>query len=170
MTPHLLEEQSAELTAYRSTSFSFTNPSDYVIEYRVPGTPTSLTFNIRPTIIIESNKLRDTLLQTHLRVRRHIATHYKAREDVLFHNEDPYISDKKLVGCFFGIGSWPQDKQRRLTYGMVDDTLKGVFEVLYREERHVGADFFVEIDTLGRIGIGRVAKINPYDGETRTLG
>ena len=105
--------------------------------------------------------MQSTILHTQLRLRRYIATHWQSVSDILFYSDDPYISDSQYQGCFFAITHWPPDRQKRLTYGMVDAALKGVWEFLYRGGRFVKADFYVDHDTLGRVGFGRVDKDRP---------
>jgi len=102
-----------------------------------------------------------TLLQTHLRLRTYIRTHYHADEDVLFPGDIPYVSEARFTGCFFGVSTWPKTTQKRLTYGMLNNALTGIFDVLYREERFVGADFYVVDDEFGQVGIGIVSRTRP---------
>lgn len=135
-----------------------------MLDHRVEGTSIVLTINVRTEVPIERQYLERTLLQTHIRLRQYIRTHYHADQDVLFSNDDPYISDRDLEGCFFGVGHWPRRREKRLTYGMVDIVLRGIFDVLYREEWNVGADFYVVDDVLGEVGIGRVARDRPGNG------
>lgn len=131
-------------------------PTNYAINYRIRGTKTSLTINVRPTVIIQPADMARTIIQTQLRLRRYITTHYHAEEDVLFPRDDPYVSEERFTGCFLVVGSWPNKRQARLTYGMLNNTLTGIFDVLYRRERFVGADFWVYDDDIGRVGVGRV--------------
>ena len=100
-------------------------------------------------------------MQTQVRLRRYIATHYRAEEDVLFPRDDPYLSSAQLTGCFVGVATFPPDEPKRLTYGMLEAALRGMFDVLWREERYLSADFYVRDDTLGTVGIGRVSRKRP---------
>ena len=97
-------------------------------------------------------------MQTQVRLRRYIATHYRAEEDVLFPRDDPYLSNAQLTGCFVGVSTYPRDEPKRLTYGMLEAALRGMFDVLWREERYLSADFYIRDDTHGTVGIGRVAR------------
>ena len=45
---------------------------------------------------------------------------------------------------------------KRLTYGMVDNVLKGIWEFMYRGGRFVCADIFVEEDDMGTVGYARL--------------
>ena len=99
-----------------------------------------------------------TIIQTQVRLRRYLAMHYHAEEDVLFPRDDPYTSDEQLTGCFLGAGSWPPELPKRLTYGMVQNAFKGVFELLYQQRRYAAADFLIVDDRLGAVGVGRIAR------------
>lgn len=105
-----------------------------------------------------------TILELQVRLRRFIASHYQVANDVLFASDDPYMSDPWETGCFFAITHWPRDQPKRLTYGMVDTVLKGVWEFLYKAERFECADFYVEDDLLGTVGYGRVLAESPSLG------
>ena len=80
---------------------------------------------------------------------------------MLFPSDDPYMSDRDFHGCFLAITHWPLDRQRRLTYGNVDDALKGAWEFLYRGGRYVTADFFIDEEGKGTVGFGRIFKDAP---------
>ena len=94
------------------------------------------------------------LLQTQVTLRRYIKGHYKAAEDLLFSSDDPYMSDMDLDGCFFAVTHWPLDRPKHLTYGMVDNVLKGVWEFMYRGGRFVETDFEVFDEQFGVVGSG----------------
>ena len=117
--------------------------------------------NVRPTIIIQPPDMARTLIQTQLRLRTYIRTHYHAEEDVLFLGDIPYVSEERFTGCFLGVSTWPKDSRKRLTYGMLNNALTGIFDVLYRAERFVGADFYVVDDEFGQVGIGMVSRNRP---------
>ena len=102
-----------------------------------------------------------TFLRTHVEIRRYIATHYQAANDVLFPSDDPYMSSPEITGCFFAVGHYPLEDQSQLTYGMVDNVLKGMWEFLYRGGRFVVAEFYVVDEHLGTVGIGLVEKERP---------
>ncbi|KAL9065343.1 MAG: hypothetical protein Q9161_008289 [Pseudevernia consocians] len=102
-----------------------------LIDYLVPNTPTTLRLNLNSTPI-EPQDMARTILQTQVRLRRYITTHYQAANDVLFSSDDPYTSEPEFTGCFFAVMNWPSDRQKHLTYGMVENVLKGVWEFLYR--------------------------------------
>ena len=129
-----------------------------VFDYRIVDTPIVLRICFKPEITIEPADLSRTLLQTQIRLRRYIATHYHADEDVLFHFDDPYLSSKQYTGCFFAITHWPLDQPKRLTYGMVNTVLTGIFEVMYRQEHYIGALALVTHDLLGLVGFAEVLK------------
>lgn len=127
------------------------------INYRVPDTPITIRFFLSTTTI-EAPDMARTLLQTQVMLRRYIRDHYKAAQDVLFPSDDPYISDLDLIGCFFAVACWPEDRPKRLTYGMVDNVLKGVWEFMYRGGRFVEANFEVSDEQLGRVGAGLIER------------
>ena len=102
-----------------------------------------------------------TILQTQVRLRRYITTHYQAANDVLFGSDDPYTSEPEFTGCFFAVMNWPSDRQKHLTYGMVENVLKGVWEFLYRGERFVNAEFDIVDEVWGPVGVGIVEKERP---------
>lgn len=141
--------------------FDLSSPqANDVIDYLVPNTPTTLRFNLDSTSI-EPQDMARTILQTQVKLRRYIATHYQAANDVLFHSDDPYTSEPDLTGCFFAVMNWPADRQKHLTYGMVENVLKGAWEFLYRGGRFVRADFYVVDEVLGPVGLGIVEKDRP---------
>lgn len=135
--------------------------SDYVIDHRIEGTTISLTVNIRSGMPIQPADMVRTLIQTQLRLRTYIRTHYRAEEDMLLPGDNPYVSDERFTGCYLGVSTWPMEGRKRLTYGMLNSALTGIFDVLYRKERFVGAEFFVVDDELGRVGIGMVNRDRP---------
>lgn len=142
-----------------SASYSL---SDDIIYHRIEGTTICLQINIRSDITIQPSDMARTLIQTQVRLRTYIRTHYHAEEDVLFSSDDPYVSDERFTGCYFGVSTWPKDSRKRLTYGMVNTALTGIFDVLYRKERFVGADFFVVNDEFGRVGVAIVSRNRPF--------
>lgn len=91
--------------------------------------------NIRTSDPIDPADLSRTLVQTQIRLRRYIATHYRAADLVIVGRDDPY--------------------------GMVDNVLTAVLDVLWKQERCVATDFFINDDRYGRIGIGRVDTSRP---------
>jgi len=95
-----------------------------VINYRVGNTPIALKISLNPNAIIDGPDMARTLLQTQVSLRR-------------------YISSEANTGCFFGATHYPMNRPKRLTYGMVDSVLTGVFDVLYREGRHIGANILI---------------------------
>lgn len=133
---------------------------DDVIDYRVPNTPTILRFYLQTTTIEQQDMAR-TFLQTQIEIRRYITTHYQAANDVLFRSDDPYMSKSEFTGCFFAVGHYPLEDRSQLTYGMVDNVLKGMWEFLYRGGRFVAAEFYVVDEHLGTVGIGLVEKDRP---------
>lgn len=139
-----------------SSSSASHSLSDYVIHHRIEGTTISLTVNIRSGITIQPANMARTLIQTQLRLRTYIRTHYRAEEDVLLPGDNPYVSEQRFTGCYLGVSTWPMEGRKRLTYGMLNNALTGIFDVLYRTERFVGAEFFIVDDELGEVGIGMV--------------
>ncbi|KAM0805423.1 hypothetical protein BDR22DRAFT_884954 [Usnea florida] len=127
------------------------------INYTVPNTPITLEF-FPGTTTIEASDMARTLLQTQVTLRRYIRTHYKAAQDLLFPSDDPYMSDLDLSGCFLAVAHWPEDRPRHLTYGMMDDVLKGVWEFMYRGGRFVEANFVVFDEQLGVVGSGLIER------------
>lgn len=105
--------------------------------------------------------MQRTILQTQVKLRRYITTHYQSASDVLFNSDDPYMSDDKYTGCFLAFTYWPTDEQKRLTYGMVQDTLRGVWEFLYMRGRFVTAELFIQEEGVGIVGYGSVSKGRP---------
>ena len=101
------------------------------------------------------------ILQLQVRLRRFLAAHYHAANDVLFSSDDPYMSDPYVSGCFIAVTHWPPDRQKQLTYGMVDNVLKGVWSFMYEGGRFVCADFYVIDDLLGTVGYGRLLQDSP---------
>lgn len=148
-------DASASSSEYQTSSLSTIG-----IVFPVPNTPITLRF-VLYTNPIEPTDMQRTILQTQLKLRRYITTHYKAATDVLFHSDDPYMSDSEYTGCFFAITHWPPNRQKRLTYGMVDAVLKGVWEFLYRGGRFMKSDFYVDHETLESVGYGRVDREGP---------
>lgn len=132
-----------------------------VIHHRVGNTPIALKLSLRRRTIIDGPDMARTLLQTQISLRRYIARHWRADEDVLFPSDDPYMSSEANTGCFFGATHYPPNRPKRLTYGMVEIVLTGAFDVLYREGRHIGADILIVHDNMGMVGFGRVTKDRP---------
>ena len=124
-----------------------------VINYTVPNTPTTLRFFLGTTTI-EAPDMARTILQTQVTLRRYIKDHYQAAQDVLFPSDDPYMSDLDLSGCFLAVTHWPEDRPKHLTYGMVDNVLRGVWEFMYRGGRLVEVNFEVFDEQLGLVGAG----------------
>lgn len=143
--------------------------ADEEITFRVPNTPTTLRFELKSETL-ERAAMAHAILRVQLRLRRFFASHYQASNDVLFSSDDPYMSDPFYSGCFFAVTHYPLDRQKRLTYGMVDNVLKGIWERLYRGERFQCADFYVTDDALGDVGFGRLLRESPEQssGDTTT--
>lgn len=135
-----------------------------MIDHRVGNTPIALKISLNRGTVIDGPEIARTLLQTQVRLRRYIATHWRAEEDVLFPSDDPYMSSEADTGCFFGITHYPIEQPKRLTYGMVESVLTGVFDVLYRGDRYVGANILIVHDYMGMVGFGRVTKNRPGRG------
>ena len=121
----------------------------------MPGTHTFLRLLISDEPIAKADLAR-TILQTQKELREFI-TMYDASGKILNPLEDPFESSPEWEGCFFGLRSYPLDQECRLTYGMVADTLQGIWEYMYRGGRYVGAIFEVNDDTVGRVGVGKIS-------------
>ena len=132
-----------------------------VIYHRVGNTPIALKISLNRRHIIDGPDMARTLLQTQVSLRRYIARYYRADEDVLFPSDDPYTSSEANTGCFFGVTHFPENLPKRLTYGMVESILTGVFDVLYRGNLYVAADILMIHDNMGMVGFGRVTKDRP---------
>ena len=131
-----------------------------VINYTVPNTRITLRFFLGTTTIAAPDMAR-TLLQTQVTLRRYIKDHYQAAQDVLFPSDDPYMSDLDLTGCFLAVTHWPEDRPKHLTYGMVDNVLKGIWDVMYRDGRFVEVNFDVFDEQLGLVGAGLMERGSP---------
>ena len=77
--------------------------------------------------------------------------------------DDPYLSDPRLNGCFFGVGHYPDGpgKPRRLKYRMLENVLKGVWDNVNRGGRYVSAHIIAKDDEIGVVGIAGLTKENP---------
>ncbi len=71
------------------------------------------------------------------------------------------MSDPHAPGCFVAVSHWPPERTKRLTYNMVGDVLRGLWEFLYGGERFVCADFYVLEDGVGEVGFGRLLGGSP---------
>lgn len=130
------------------------------ISYRIPNTATTLRIKLQSYPIAREDMVR-TILQTQVKLRRYLVTHYQAANEVLFRSDDPYTSDRGFSGCFFAISHSPPDRQKHLTYGMVVNVLEGLWQFLYQGERFVCADFFVMDDHWGEVGYGSLLPHSP---------
>lgn len=83
-----------------------------------------------------------------------------ATDTPLRRGEDPYESDERYQGCFFGVATWPPGSQL-LTYGMVYDVLQGLWLYMYRQGLFVMAVFEVRDDQFGAVGIGKLQPHRP---------
>ena len=111
--------------------------------------------------------LHDTLLRTQINLRRSILNHYHAEADILADGDNPYVSSATSTGCWVAIKSWPDDEPNRLTYGMVDIVLTGLWDAVYLARRDFEADALVRHDTLGIIGYAFILKERPvYPGSS----
>ncbi|KAL6718184.1 hypothetical protein ACLMJK_004272 [Lecanora helva] len=137
---------------------NFLQPSNLTaryISFPVPNTPITLRLVLFDRPLAKSS-MEHAILQIQVKLRTYIRTHYQADKDVLFPSDDPYTSDLSYQACYLAFTTWPPNRQKRLTYGMLDDALKGVWEFLYRGERFQTADFFIAHDEKGMVGYGRV--------------
>ncbi|MCJ1457462.1 hypothetical protein MMC28_007830 [Mycoblastus sanguinarius] len=138
---------------------SFETP---ITEYRVPGTNTILRLGLEPTEPIPKLSLGRTILRTNQSLYAYIA-HYDASDTPLRRVDDPYESEVRWTGCFFGVATMPPD-YHHLTYGIVGNVLQGLWWVLYRGERFETAVFEVRDDQFGTIGIGKITPKRPDMG------
>ena len=127
--------------------------------YRVPGTHTFLRLAICDEPIVKAD-LGRTILQTQKQLRDFIKA-YRAYDMLLNPLEDPFESSEEWTGCFFGVMSYPMDRDLHLTYGMIADSLQGIWNYMYRGGRLVGAIFEVNDDTLGVVGVGKISVSRP---------
>lgn len=127
--------------------------------YRVPGTHTFLRLAISDEPIDKAD-LGRTILQTRKQLRDFI-TAYRAYDMLLNRLEDPFESSEEWTGCFFGVMSYPMDQDFHLTYGMIADSLQGMWNYMYRGDRLLGAVFEVNDDTWGVVGVGKISVSRP---------
>ena len=107
--------------------------------------------------------MQQTLLQTRLRLRQYIRAHWHLDDEALFAYDDPYTSDPDLHGCFFGINHYPDGPidPRHLTYRMVENVLKGLWDFVYRREKYATVHMLVKDDELGVVGIAALTQTRP---------
>lgn len=74
--------------------------------------------------------------------------------------DDPYESDARYPGCFFGVATFPIG-YHHLTYGIVMNVLNGLWWYLYRAGRYQLAVFEVRDDQFGTVGIGKITPERP---------
>ena len=67
-------------------------------EYRVPDTPTRLLISYQNDRPVDEADMQRTLLQTRLRLRRYITSHWNMEDEKLLIRDDPYRSDPNLRG------------------------------------------------------------------------
>ncbi|KAL2052890.1 hypothetical protein ABVK25_006830 [Lepraria finkii] len=165
-TAQLNESTSANLSYAESdlqltpfvTNTTPANPSASDV-YRIPGTHTFLRLAISDEPIVKAN-LGRTILQTQKQLRDFI-TAYRAYDMLLNRLEDPFESSEEWTGCFFGVTSYPMDQDFHLTYGMIADSLQGMWNYMYRGDRLIGAVFEVNDDTWGVVGVGKISVSRP---------
>ena len=56
--------------------------------------------------------------------------------------------------------------QRQLTYRMVENVLKGLWDFVYRREKYVSAHILVDDDVFGIVGAAVLTKGRPETGAT----
>ena len=87
----------------------------------------------------------------------------------------PMSFEQQLIcfSCFFGIHHYPDVSfsQRQLTYRMVENVLKGLWDFVYRREKFVSAHILVTDDVFGVVGAallkeGRPEKGAAYDADS----
>ena len=139
---------------------SFPKAVTTVHVYQVPGTSLILNFKLS-NIPLDEGDMSRSILQTQVKLRRFLSTHYQADDDVLFRSDDPYKSDDQYTGCFIAFTSWPPDQSRRFTYGMLDNALKGVWDFLIKGQRFVMSEMYVLDEVEGTVGYGYVVRDPP---------
>ena len=139
-------------------SATFNSPSYPSIIYRVPNTHTILRISVRDAPI-QAFDLCRTITYTR-QVLRSFIEEYHASDTGLTVPDDPYESPRILTGCSFGVATVPPDAHH-LTYGIVDEVLQGLFNYLFRAERHREAIFEVFNDRFGQVRTVGIGKITP---------
>lgn len=89
---------------------------------------------------------------------------YHAADRLLNPTEDPFESSEDWTGCFFGLISYPSDDNLHLTYGMIQDSLQGIWDYMYRQGRFLAAMIEVYDDTWGLVGVGKLTSRRPPPG------
>ncbi|CAF9909957.1 MAG: hypothetical protein ALECFALPRED_006118 [Alectoria fallacina] len=164
-----------------ATFLNTPNPGG-VVFFRVPDTHTTLRIAVQDVVIKKPN-LGRTILRTQQSLSAFINSHdaedaplidrtaLQAKEPKLTKqasHDDPYESDARYPGCFFGVATWPIG-YHHLTYGIVMNVLQGLWLYLYRADRFQVAMFEVRDDQFGTVGIGKVTPDRP-DGLVLGMG
>ncbi|KAF6223222.1 hypothetical protein HO133_000064 [Letharia lupina] len=152
--PSLSSEESINaLALFLNTS----NPAGIVL-YRVPDTSTLLRIGLQDNPIQKPNIGR-TILRTQQSLAAFIKA-YDADDTPLARLDDPYESDIRYSGCFFGVATFPIG-YHHLTYGIVMNVLQGLWLYLYRAGRFQMAAFEVRDDQFGTVGVGKITPDRP---------
>ena len=127
------------------------------LEYRIPETQLLISLNLKPTDRLAPEHLFTTLHKTQTYIRAIEMRVPSLIHTPLFERDDPFVSSPAdSVGAFFGITHWPAHATHLLTYGMVDQVLTGLLDVLFSQERFCAATFVVRHDVWDLVGIGKV--------------
>jgi hypothetical protein len=105
-----------------------------------------------------------TILQTQKQLRDFIEM-YHAADRLLNPTEDPFESSEDWTGCYFGLMSYPFDKDLHLTYGMIYDSLQGIWDYMYRQGRFFGAIIEVNDDSGGWLGLENLVRVGHRPGD-----
>lgn len=99
------------------------------VEYNVPGTQTTLHMSFRQNRPIERRSLGGFLLLMRDEIQAHISA---SGDGPLLPEDDPYRRD--WPGFYFISKSSPlpaAEGEHHLTYGIMDNTLRGLFDIMY---------------------------------------
>ena len=94
------------MLTWRPRSFDEVVSVDFE-EYRVPNTPTRLLISYKNDRPIDEADMQRTLLQTRLRLRRYLMSHWQLEDEKLLIRDDPYKSDPD-VGGYLAL-QWPHE-------------------------------------------------------------
>lgn len=67
-------------------------------QYQIPGTPTRLLISYQNDKPIGEADMQQTLLQTRLRLRQYLRSHWQLEDEKLLNRDDPYRSDPRFEG------------------------------------------------------------------------
>jgi len=108
---------------------------------------------------MERYNLGRTILQTQAQLRSFIEAH-NAKDTSLAVRDDPYESDLRWEGCYFGVAEFPVGT-RLMTYGIVYNVLEGLRLWLYMDRNNKRAVFEVRDEQFGMVGMGTISPHPP---------